>query len=135
MFPVRQGVTNLTPTKHPIPAETLMSAGHGEIRFLLFIQDQGNLCYVYNITSAFGTCIPKCNTYYYFYTITYYYILLILPNMSISNDNKSLEKCILRLLNCVAMKYNKSKSWLLHRYMDICLLSMYLVAICLFSMH
>ena len=36
-----------------------------------------------------------------------------LTNMSISNNNKSLDKCILRV-NCVAL-HNKSKSWLLHR--------------------
>ena len=55
--------------------------------------------------------------------------------MSISDDNKSLEKCILRLLNCVAMKHNTSKSWLLHRHVDIyvhsaCTVWSYVCSVC-----
>ena len=41
-----------------------------------------------------------------------------LTNMSISNDNKSLDKCILRVSKLCSMKHNKSKSWLLHRHVS-----------------
>ena len=44
--------------------------------------------------------------------------LYVLTNMSISNNNKSLDKCIFRILNCVAMKHDKSKPWLLHRHVS-----------------
>ena len=40
-----------------------------------------------------------------------------LTNISIANNNKSLKKCILRVLNCVSL-HNKSKSWLLHRHVS-----------------
>ena len=38
--------------------------------------------------------------------------------MSISDNNKSLDKCILWVLKCVAMKLEKSKSWLVHRHVS-----------------
>ena len=43
---------------------------------------------------------------------------LILTNMSIYDNKKSLNTFILRELKCVAMKHDKSKSWLLHRYVS-----------------
>ena len=46
---------------------------------------------------------------------------IILTNMSISNNNKSLDNCILRVLNCVAMTHKTVSVEIFNQYIFSCI--------------
>ena len=63
-------------------------------------------------TSAFGPCIQRFNlTHIFFLILTNLDIYPIITNPLVSASSGN--------LNHIAMKHNKSKSWLLHRHVSI----------------